>query len=414
MKLLSSIILPIGLFTLLITSAAADPALNTTAIQPFDANSCPLNVLSCSPESRNINACCLPSMGLIVLVQQWFDGVGPSNAFTLHGLWPDTCAGGHGPPNGCDSRRVYNVSFFFSFLILVSLISIYTQDILTNLSTILLWLQQNVAARLQSYKGIQPGFMDDMATYWGSFKGDNNAFWSHEWSKHGTCISNLSPSCTNPSTFTPNQDVYEYFRQGLELRAQYDLYTALAKAGILPGSNPDVVEMHEAIGSAFGVDAQINCEGGVLNEVWMYFNVKNGNQYVPTGPKYPGSCRGYISYPVKKRALPARPPSSPPGQSPPQVPPPSVITTNPTGAWPTRPTTNPITTTTTTRTTTQPAGPVRTGVQTGTCSTEGATVCVNPGVSNQFSKCDRDRWIVNECRVGKVCFSDTGVSTHCG
>ncbi|KAG0080071.1 ribonuclease T2-like [Linnemannia elongata] len=379
MKLLSSITLAIGLFTLLKTSAAADPVLNTTAIQPFDANSCPLNVLSCSPDSRNINACCLPSMGLIVLVQQWFDGVGPSNAFTLHGLWPDTCAGGHGPPNGCDSRRVYN----------------------------------NVAARLQSYKGIQTGFMDDMATYWGSFKGDNNAFWSHEWSKHGTCISNLSPSCTNPSTFTPNQDVYEYFRQGLELRAQYDLYTALAKAGILPGSNPDVVEMHEAIGSAFGVDAQINCEGGVLNEVWMYFNVKNGNQYVPTGPKYPGSCRGYISYPIKKRALPARPPSPPPGQSPPQVPPPSVITTNPTGAWPTRPTTNPITTTTARRTTTQPAGPVRTGVQTGTCSTEGATVCVNPGVSKQFSKCDRGRWIVNECRVGKVCFSDTGVSTHC-
>ncbi|KAF9134594.1 ribonuclease T2-like [Mortierella sp. 14UC] len=126
-------------------------------------------------------------MGLIVLVQQWFDGVGPSNAFTLHGLWPDTCAGGHGPPNGCDPRRSYN----------------------------------NAAARLKSFKGTPPRFMDEMNTYWGSFKGDNNGFWSHEWSKHGTCISNLAPACI--LNYTPNQDVYDYFRQGLDLRAQYDL-----------------------------------------------------------------------------------------------------------------------------------------------------------------------------------------------
>ncbi|KAF9154592.1 ribonuclease T2-like [Linnemannia schmuckeri] len=261
MKLPSSVTLAIALSTLFTTSAAADPAINITTIDLLDANSCPLDVLSCSPDSRNVNACCLPSMGLLVLVQQWFDGVGPSDAFTLHGLWPDTCAGGHGPPNGCDSLRVYN----------------------------------NVEARLKSYNGAQPGFMDEMNTYWGSFKGNNNGFWSYEWSKHGTCISNLSPSCTNPSTFIPNQDVYEYFRQALELRAQYDLYAALAKAGIMPRSNPDVEDMHEAIEAVFGADAQINCKGGVLNEVWMYFNVKNGNQYEPTAPKYPGSCRGSMA-----------------------------------------------------------------------------------------------------------------------
>jgi hypothetical protein len=35
-------------------------------------------------------------------------------------------------------------------------------------------------------------------------------------------------------------------------------------------------------------------------------------------------------------------------------------------------------------------------------------------VSGQFWKCSRGRWIVNECRAGKVCFTDTAVLTHCG
>ena len=51
----------------------------------------------------------MPSMGLLVLVQQWYNGLGPSDEFTMHGLWPDTCSGGQGPANGCDANRVYSV-----------------------------------------------------------------------------------------------------------------------------------------------------------------------------------------------------------------------------------------------------------------------------------------------------------------
>ncbi|KAG0202711.1 ribonuclease T2-like [Mortierella sp. NVP41] len=270
MKLLSLAISNL-LSTTATESIISSISTNITGAEPFDAYSCPLNVLSCSPDSRTVNACCLPSMGLIVLAQQWHDGVGPNNAFTLHGLWPDTCAGGHGPRKGCDHRRIYN----------------------------------DVASRLKRYRGTPPGFIDEMNSYWGSFKGqgNNNAFWSHEWSKHGTCISNLAPSCTQ--NYISNQDVYDYFRQGLDLRSRYDLFKALAEGGIQPGTNPHVEDMHAAIGRAFGggVDVQINCENGVLNEIWMYFNVKNGNQYVPTSAKYQGSCRGYVAYPVKKRSL---------------------------------------------------------------------------------------------------------------
>ncbi|KAI7823039.1 ribonuclease T2 [Gamsiella multidivaricata] len=316
---------------------------------------CSADVLSCS--SSGIDSCCLPSMGLLLLVQQWYDGLGPSNEFTMHGLWPDTCTGGQGPSTGCDAKRIYD----------------------------------NVETRLQNYPGAPSGFLDQMNTYWSSYKGDNNAFWAHEWSKHGTCVSNLAPTCT--SNYVQDQDVYSYFSKALALRSQYNLYQALAAAGINPGSNPNVADMHSAITKAFGVDAQINCDSGVLSEIWLFFHVKNSDQYVPTAPLSKGSCSGSISYPVK-------------GGS---VTPPSSTTTK---ATTTATTTKPATTTAK-PTTTSPSGSIPTGKQTGSCSASGATVCVSPGVSNQYSKCNQGTWVLNQCKTGLVCYSDINTTTHC-
>ncbi|KAF9199071.1 ribonuclease T2-like, partial [Haplosporangium sp. Z 27] len=186
--------------------------------------SCPTNVLSCSSNASGVDSCCLPDMGLIVLVQQWYNGLGPSNEFTMHGLWPDTCSGGQGPSSGCDSSRVYS----------------------------------DIESRLESYPNADSNFMNDMNNYWSSYTGDNNSFWSHEWSKHGTCVSTLAPSCI--SNYVQDEDVYNYFSTALGLRSQYNLYDALSKAGITPGSNPNVDDMHTAIQNAFGVDAEINCQ----------------------------------------------------------------------------------------------------------------------------------------------------------
>ncbi|KAF9400460.1 ribonuclease T2-like, partial [Entomortierella beljakovae] len=155
--------------------------MNRSALVP--RATCPVDVLSCSSESSGVSSCCLPTMGLVLLTQQWYQGLGPSNEFTLHGIWPDTCSGGQGPSGGCDSTRVYS----------------------------------DVQTRLQNYGGKYSGFMNDMNTYWSSYTGDNNYFWSHEWSKHGTCLSTLAPSCI--SGYVQNEDVYNYFSKALSLRS---------------------------------------------------------------------------------------------------------------------------------------------------------------------------------------------------
>ncbi|KAG0364073.1 ribonuclease T2-like [Gamsiella multidivaricata] len=293
-------------------------------------------------------------MGLIVLVQQWYNGLGPSDQFTMHGLWPDTCSGGQGPTSGCDSTRVYT----------------------------------DVATRLQNYPNADANFENNMNTYWSSYTGDNNEFWSHEWSKHGTCVSTLNPSCI--ANYVQDEDVYNYFSKALALRQQYDLYAALANAGIYPGSTPNVADMHTAIHNAFGVDAEINCSSGSLSEIWLYFNVENGDQYVHTAPQSQGSCSGAISYPTKSGS-------------------PATTTT----------TTTKATTTTTKATTTTAAAssPTSTalpsGRQSGSCSVNGATVCVSSGSSTYYSKCNQGTWVLNQCKSSQACYSDTVTTTHC-
>ncbi|KAG0333937.1 ribonuclease T2-like [Podila humilis] len=324
---------------------------------------CPVDVLSCTSESSGVDACCLPEMGLILLTQQWYNGLGPANEFTIHGLWPDTCSGGQGPATGCDAARIYD----------------------------------NINTRLQNYPGTPAGFLNELNTYWASYKGDNNAFWAHEWSKHGTCISNLAPSCS--ANYVQDQDVFAYFEKTLALRSQYNLYQALAAKNILPGTNPNVADMHTAIKAAFGVDAQINCKDGALSEIWLYFRVKNHDQYVPAAPLSIGSCKGFISYPVKSGSV-----------TPTTTTTTTTTTTSRTSTSTTRATT---TTTKTASTTTSPTGPIPTGKQTGPCSTAGATVCVSPGVSNQYSKCNQGTWILNQCKTGLKCYSDTQTTTHC-
>ncbi|KAG0231728.1 ribonuclease T2-like [Actinomortierella wolfii] len=292
-------------------------SLNGINIFKRDMLNCPVNVLSCSPESSDVHSCCLPKMGLLVLTQQWIPGYGPPTEFTLHGLWPDTCEGGWGPKDGCDKSRAY----------------------------------KDIETRLNNYPG-GPSLVKDLHIYWPSYMGDNNKFWAYEWKKHGTCVSNIAPSCMPDKPM--NHDLYVYFKKALELRSQYNLYQALEGVGILPGSNPHVLAMQNAIKAKFGVNTEIDCKNGVLKEIKLYFKVKNGfGDFVPVDP---------LDYAPSTTSAP---------------------------------------------------GAIPTGIQKGDCSINDATVCVEPGVSNQYSKCVMGKWILNQCKSGQVCYSDSHTKTHC-
>nr|BAK32792.1 ribonuclease T2 [Umbelopsis isabellina] len=229
------------------------------AVPSVDA-ACSTTALSCS-SSASTNTCCTPKYGLVVLVQQWVPGYSPSNAFTLHGLWPDACDGTYAPSGGCDSSRQY-----------------------TNVETI---VQNYGTSTLYS----------DMKTYWPSDAESNNDFWSHEWSKHGTCVSTLAPTCYG-SSYTQYEDVTDYLTKVLALRAQYNLYTALANAKITPGGSYTYTAMQNAIKAAFGVTAKIDCSSGTLSDIEINFNVKGTSTYVPVNTTG-STCSGTVKYPTK-------------------------------------------------------------------------------------------------------------------
>ena len=144
--------------------------------------------------------------------------------------------------------------------------------------------------------------MGQMKKYWHSKYGKPNCFWAHQWNKHGTCISNLDPSCkSNP---VEGEDIYSYFSKALELRSKYDLHEALAEHGISPstGGKVNINRIRNAIQAKFNVTPTLRCEHGALYEIRLYFHVKNGDQYVPVDSPHSwrGNCRKTISYPPKR------------------------------------------------------------------------------------------------------------------
>ncbi|KAI8319175.1 ribonuclease T2 [Martensiomyces pterosporus] len=240
---------------LLLSSAAA-----LLASGAVTAQSCPSGAISCQASSQGLSSCCAPTYGLVVLVQQWYNGLGPADQFTLHGLWPDTCTGGQTGSTGCDSSRVYS----------------------------------NVATIVQNYNST---LYDQMNTYWSSYTGDNNSFWSHEWSKHGTCVTTLNPSCY--ANYIQYEDVNDYFSTVIGLRSQYDYYSALASQGIVPtaGQTFYASDFKAAIKSVLGIDVVIHCSSGALSEIWAWFNVQDAATYIPTDTYGSDSCTSFTYAP---------------------------------------------------------------------------------------------------------------------
>lgn len=192
------------------------------------------------------DSCCTQKHGMLVLATQWIPNSGAVDEFTLHGLWPNTCSNGRTGDAGCDPKRVY-------------------KD-----------MTQFLDADMQQ----------EMTKYWPSKFGDHNSFWTHEWNKHGTCMTTLDPKCfAGNNEYKTGSEISVYFKQTLKLRQQYELYRALKKNGIVATLDKSKWKTSDEIAGAikkeYGVNVALKCNGGVLYEVVMYFAAVGREEYVP-------------------------------------------------------------------------------------------------------------------------------------
>merc|ERR1719247_888313 len=112
--------------------------------------------------------------------------------------------------------------------------------------------------------------MTDLEAHWPSYTGNNNQFWSHEWSKHGTC-------CDKTKGL---EDQLGFFTAALQYRQKAGFLDAFKKAGITPGASYSYGNMSDAVKAALGVAPLMGCKtGNTLSEIGMCID-KDSMQFI--------------------------------------------------------------------------------------------------------------------------------------
>ncbi|KOM51807.1 hypothetical protein LR48_Vigan09g046600 [Vigna angularis] len=110
----------------------------------------------------------------------------------------------------------------------------------------------------------------------------NKEFWSHEWSKHGSC-SNMSE--------------IDYFKLALDIYANNDIQQILGYSNILPGNTYEVNKIILAIRtSPIGVEPQLKCENGDLIEIRLCLNNNPIPQYINCPSRPSSTCPINVSF----------------------------------------------------------------------------------------------------------------------
>ncbi|KAI1828666.1 ribonuclease t2 [Xylaria intraflava] len=221
------------------------------------AISCSANLpYSCTNTTAVEDLCCFNAPGGTILQTQFWDtdpATGPGDSWTVHGLWPDNCDGSY--ESSCDRGRAY-----------------------TNITAIL--------------KDKAPSTLGAMQIYWKDYRGDDESFWEHEWAKHGTCMSTLTPECY--SNYQPTDEIPDFFGRTMSVFQSLPTYDWLSAAGIVPSTTETYTRaaIQAALKAGHGQDAIINCRSGKLDEVWYHFHVQGSIQsgtFKAAAPVGPGS-----------------------------------------------------------------------------------------------------------------------------
>jgi len=150
-----------------------------------------------------------------------------------------------------------------------------------------------------------------MNKYWKDYQGNDETFWEHEWSKHGTCISTLDIDCY--IDYVPQQEVVDFFHAAVKLFKTLPTYDILAAAGVVPDSSQTytLAQIQEPLQAMHGAPVTLQCQKGALDEVWYHFDVRGSVQtghFVaaePDGAKSDCPSTG-ISYLPKTVSSPTR------------------------------------------------------------------------------------------------------------
>lgn len=235
--------------------AGASSAHRLTARGTYE--SCPTTSstpLSCHNTTVQSNTCCFNAPGGQLLQTQFWDtnpSTGPTNSWTIHGLWPDNCDGTY--QSDCDESRAYT----------------------------------NQTAILQAFG--RQDLLDYMQTYWKNDPNDgtDEELWAHEWETHGTCISSYDTDCY--SNYTPTQEYVDFANRTVALFKSLNTYQFLANAGITPSSSTTYTAsaINSALQKAFGQTVIIQCSGSALDGAYYTFNTRGSaqtGQFVPAAP----------------------------------------------------------------------------------------------------------------------------------
>ncbi|KZP14093.1 ribonuclease T2 [Athelia psychrophila] len=228
---------------------------------------------SCSSQSSSVpDTCCTEYPGGILLQTQFWDtlpSTGPTNSWTIHGLWPDNCNGTYA--KNCDSSRDY-----------------------TDIAALL--TAQGASDTL--------AFMQE---YWLNSYGTSEKLWEHEWATHGTCMSTLETSCL-PAGSAKGAEAVAFYQTVVKLFKTLPTYTWLANAGITPSSSKTytLTAINAAlVAGSGGFTPRLGCtRSGTLTSISWYFHLKGSvidGMFVPmNSPKAGTSCSGSaIKYALK-------------------------------------------------------------------------------------------------------------------
>ncbi|KAJ7232461.1 ribonuclease T2-like protein [Mycena haematopus] len=222
------------------------------------SSGCPTTGTASCGTPAGTNTCCFETPGGLLLQTQFWDtspSTGPSNSWTIHGLWPDECNLSF--QENCDSSRDY-----------------------TGISSLL--TAQGGASTLAL-----------MNTYWKNDPNDGSdeELWEHEWATHGTCYSTLETKCL-PSGSPKGAEAVAFFETVVKLFQSLPTYEWLANQGITPSSSTThtLASLTAAIKAEYGFTPSFDCSGSDLSGASYYFHligsVIDGTFYAPES----GSC----------------------------------------------------------------------------------------------------------------------------